>query len=277
MIGLVTDSAADLPPALAADYGIEVVPLEVRLGSETFRDGIDIGTEEFFRRVQAGNLTPKTSQPPVGVFVQTYRGLLTRCKSIISIHLAGNLSGTYATASLARQALPDADISVIDSCSVSLGLGLQVIRAAKAIRDGLGKESVVRLLEEAKRKVEVLVSLDTLDFLERGGRIGKVASFLGSLLKLKPLIKVADGQVLPVSKTRSRSQALDMVVARLAALAEQGRLMVGVIHTTAAGEAEELRRRLQELVGKVEILVQAGPVLGAHVGPQCLAVAVVPE
>lgn len=276
-IGLLTDSAADLPISVIDAYGIEVVPLEVRLGSETFRDGVDIGTEEFFRRVQAENLAPKTSQPPVGVFVQAYKTLLTRCKSIISIHLAGDLSGTYAAATMARQSLPDADITLVDSGSVSLGQGLQVLRAAWAIRDGQSKEGVVRLLEEAKKKVEVLISLNTLDFLERGGRIGKVASFLGSLLNLKPLIRVVDGQVLPVSKTRSRNQALDDLVARISQMAERGKLVLGVMHTTAACEAEQLRQRLQELFGRVEMVVEAGPVLGAHAGPQCLAVAVMPE
>lgn len=276
-IAIVTDSSADLPPSVAAAHGIEVIPLEVRLGAETFRDGIDIGTEEFFRRVIDGNLAPKTSQPAVGVFIETYEKLLSGCKSIISIHLASNLSGTFASASVARQSLPDADITVVDSCSVSLGLGLQVIRAARAIQDGVSKENVVRMLEEAKKKVEVLIALNSLDFLQRGGRIGKVASFLGSVLSLKPLIRVADGQVLPVSKTRSRSQAIEDILSRLATLAERGKLILGVMHTTAAEEAEQLRARIQELFGKVEMVVEVGPVLGAHAGPQCLAVAVLSE
>ncbi|MGE5549862.1 MAG: DegV family protein [Bacteroidota bacterium] len=275
-IGLVTDSSADLPAAVAAAHEIEVIPLEVRLGAETFRDGLDLSTEEFFRRVSTDSLAPKTSQPPVGVFVQTYRNLLARHESIISIHLAGDLSGTYAAAEVARQSLPGADITIVDSCSVSLGLGLLVVRAARALRDGMSKEKILQLLGDAKERVEVLVALNTLEFLERGGRLGKVAAFLGSLLNLKPLIKVAGGQVLPLVKARSRGQCVDQLLLHLAPLAQRGKLLLGVMHTVAAGEAEELRRRLQDLYGKVEMVVQAGPVLGAHAGPGALAVAVVP-
>lgn len=276
-IAVITDSAADLPQALVDEYGIEVVPLEVHLGAETFRDGVDLGTEEFFSRVIAGNLAPKTSQPPLGTFVEVYRRVLTRFQSIIAIHLAGNLSGTYATAELAARSFPSADITVVDSCSVSLGLGLQVIRAARAIRDGLSKENVLRLVEEGKKKAQVLVCLNTLEFLERGGRIGKVTAFLGSLLHLKPLVRVADGQVLPLARSRSRSKAIEDLLANLAPYTERGRVLLGVMHTTAAKEAEELRRRVQDLFGRVEVLVEAGPVLGAHAGPDALAVAIVPE
>lgn len=276
MIGLVTDSAADLPTDLARANGISVVPLEVRLGTDSFRDG-DLATEEFFRRVRTQNIVPKTSQPPVGAFVQVYQELLSKCKSIISIHIASTLSGTYDAANVARQSLPGADISVVDSRSVSLGLGLLVLRAARAIEKGLAKDAVVRAIEEVKRRIEVLVALDTLDFLERGGRIGKVAAFLGSLLNLKPLVKVVDGQVLPVTKARSRIQALDALLGRLEAFKEQGKVLLGVMHTVAAEEAEQLRRRVQDALGLVEMVVQAGPVLGAHGGPGALAVAVVPE
>ncbi|MGE5530098.1 MAG: DegV family protein [Patescibacteria group bacterium] len=276
MIGLVTDSAADLPTDLARANGISVVPLEVRLGTDSFRDG-DLATEEFFRRVRTQNIVPKTSQPPVGAFVQVYQELLSKCKSIISIHIASTLSGTYDAANVARQSLPGADISVVDSRSVSLGLGLLVLRAARAIEKGLAKDAVVRAIEEVKRRIEVLVALDTLDFLERGGRIGKVAAFLGSLLNLKPLVKVVDGQVLPVTKARSRIQALDALLGRLEAFKEQGKVLLGVMHTIAAEEAEQLRRRVQDALGLVEMVVQAGPVLGAHGGPGALAVAVVPE
>lgn len=276
-IALVTDSTADLPAVLRERYDISVVPLEVHLGDEMFSDGVDLNDLELFRRVESGGLTPKTSQPPPGAFVRIYRDLLTRAGSVISIHLSSNLSGTYESAMMARESLPQADITVIDSGQISLGLGLQVLRAAETIRGGAGKDSVLRLLNETRNKAELFVSLFTLDYLRRGGRITKVAHLLGSALHFLPLLRVFRGGIAAVAKSRRRDQAISTLIARLAPLAREGRAILGIAHTAAAAEAEELKHRLQSALGHLEILVQeAGPVLGVHVGPGALAVAVLP-
>jgi len=274
-IGLITDSAADLPVEIAASHGIEVVPLIVHLGSETFHDGVDMSTEDFFARIAAGNLAPKTSQPSVGDFIEIYRKSLAKHHCLISIHLASNLSGTYETAVLAQRALPGEDITVVDARSVSMGLGLQVLQAARALAGGMDKDGVLGQLEASKREVEVLVAMDSLEYLERGGRIGKVSSFLGTLLRIKPLIQILDGQILPLAKTRSREQALEALLDRLEKLAAGGRVvLLSVIHTAAPKEAGELAARIKERVGPVELITEAGQVLGAHAGPRCLGVAV---
>ncbi len=271
-IAIVTDSAADLPPALAEAYGVTVVPLEVRLGSDSFRDGLDLTTADFFRRVRAG-VVPTTSQPPLGTFARVYRDLLTRHESIISIHIASEFSGTFDAAKLARQSLPVADISVVDSGSFTLGLGLQVIRAAQALRAGWGKDEVLRLLEETRRRTVVFGVLDTLEYLRLGGRINHVAFLLGHLLQVKPVIRVGQGRGVTLGKHRRRAQAIDDLLSRLEPGAGGA---VGIMHTMAAAKAEDLRRRLAERGVCAEIVTEAGPAVGCHVGPRALGVAVVP-
>ena len=276
-IAIVTDSTCDLPPEVAAAHGVTVVPLEIRLGGETYRDGIDLGTAELFRRVSAEGLRPVTSQPPLGAFVRVYGELLKKFKSVISIHLSSSFSGTVDTAALARDSLAGADISVIDSGSFTLGLGLQVLAAARAIRAGLGKEGVLRLLAETARRTSIYGLLEGLDFLRLGGRIGKVSHLLASLLRVRPLIRVTAGEAVSLGLSRRRADAIEALLGLIErAVAAAGKVRLGVMHTGAEEEAAALRRRLEDRHGPVELLVEAGPVVGCHVGPGALGVAVMP-
>ncbi|MGE5530099.1 MAG: DegV family protein [Patescibacteria group bacterium] len=277
-VGIVTDSGADLPEPLAAAYGIAVVPLEIRLGAETYLDRVDLQPAEFFRRVREENLVPKTSQPSPGAFARVYQALAREYRSILSIHISGGFSGTCDAAAMAGRALPGADITVFDSRSLSLGQGLQVLKAARAARAGLGRDEILRLLEEARAKTEVLAILNTLESLERGGRIGKVAMLLGALLNVRPLIQVHEGRAVSIGRIRRRERAVETLLAHAASFCGRSGALLGVMHTMAAREAVELRRRLRELLGRGAeiILAEAGPVIGAHVGPEALALAYIP-
>ncbi|MGQ9779990.1 MAG: DegV family protein [Bacillota bacterium] len=275
-IAIVTDSTCDLPPDLVAAHDITVIPLEVRLGGETYRDGLDLGTAELFCRVSAEGLRPITSQPSLGAFVRVYDELRQKFKSIISIHLSSSFSGTVDTAALARDSLPGADISVVDSGSFTLGLGLQVLAAARAVRAGLKKEAVLRLLEKISRRTCIFGVLEGLDFLRLGGRIGKVGHLLASLLKVRPLIRVMAGEAVSIGLSRRRAEAIESLLALVDRVMTAGEFHLGVMHTMAEKEAKELRRRLEERYGPVELLVEAGPVVGCHVGPGALGVAVMP-
>lgn len=275
-VALVTDSMADLPPALAAAYGITMIPLEVRLGAGSYRDGVDLGAAELYRLVAEGAPRPLTSQPPLGEFVRVYRELLRAHDSIISLHITGSFSGTFDTAALAAESLPGADITVLDSGSFTLGLGLQVLRAAKAIRAGRAKDEIISLLRRTRRGAVILGVLDSLEWLRHGGRIGKVGRLVGSLLGIKPLIRVGDGQAVCLSLHRRRDAALANLLAHLEALIDGRRAGLGLMHTAAAGEALELRRRLEERYGPVEAMVEAGAVVGCHVGPRAIGVAILP-
>lgn len=273
-IALVSDSTADLPPELASALNITIVPLEISLGGRVYRDGVDISTRELFHRVTAERLAPLTSQPSLGSFVRAYRRLVKRFQSIISVHLSSSFSGTFDAADLARRSLPGADITVVDSGSFTLGLGLQVLAAARAAAAGRGKEEILRLLAAAARGAEILGVLDDLDFLRRGGRLGLVRHLAASVLRVKPLIRIAGGQARSLGLNRRRDQAVASLLERVRG--RSGNFLLGVMHTGAPAEAEEVRCALEGSGARVELVVEAGPVVGSHVGPRALGVAAVP-
>ena len=276
-IGIVTDSTADLPESIVQDYGIEVIPLLIRLDGKTYRDGIDIKRSDFYKTIRTGTLTPSTSHPAPGVFVELYQRMLEKCDQILSIHISGKLSGTVRTASVARE-MVKAPIEVIDSLSTTMGLGSLVLTAARQIQQGLNPENVVENIKRIRGNVRVLITLNTLEFLQRGGRIGKVTALLGSLLKIKPMIEVVDGGVAPLGKTRSRRSAIKELLQRAMEVLDQGgQWIVSVMHTDALQEAEEMLNVLKERYPQIEFyLGEAGPTLGCHVGPEALGIIIAP-
>lgn len=275
-IAIVTDSTADLPPEIASAHGITVVPLEVNLGGTVYRDGVDLGTGEFFRRVEEDKLRPLTSQPPLGEFIRVYHDLLNRFQSVISLHISDSFSGTVTAAKLARDAVPGADITVVDSGAFTLSLGLQAIGAAKAALAGWSKERLLRWLAEAGKTSRLIGVLDTLDYLRSGGRISRVGQLLGTLLRVKPVIRVGDGSASSIGMIRRAEYAAEAIATRLEPLIHDRSVRLGVVHTVAAEAASALRRRIEERFGPVDLFNEAGPVVACHVGPRALGVAVVP-
>ena len=278
-IGIVTDSTADLPRELVSEYGIEVVPLTVSLQGREYRDGVDITPTEFYRGLKAGGPQPITSQPSPGVFLDVYKSLLTKFDAIISIHLTEMLSGTVRTAQLVREMMPEAMIQVIDSRSTSMGLGGLVLEAARAVKRGMHFDEVVELVQRLQEKVYFVVALDTLEHVCKGGRVSKLQAFLGSILKIKPLLRLNQGEVEIIAKVRTHREAINKLLDEFKANITTGAgSIISVVHTAAEEEAQKLKGIIQETLGNVEIVLsQAGPVLGAHVGPGALALVSVPK
>ncbi len=276
-IRIVTDSTCDLPPELAQQLGIEVVPCNVHFGTEVYRDGLELTTDEFFRRLATSKRLPTTSQPSVGVLLEAYRRAADGDTDVVSIHVSERLSGTLESARLARASHPTPGrIHIVDSKQASIGLGLVVLEAAELARAGAPVAAVVAAAEEAAARTRIFAVLDTLEYLQRGGRIGRVQAFLGSVLKVKPMITIEGGEAHPLERPRNTAKAVERLLARVAALGALRRL--GVIHSTVPEVADALAQRLAPVVASGRLVRgRFGPVLGVHVGPGAFGVAVLPE
>lgn len=276
-VRIVTDSTADMPEGLIEAEGLDItiVPLNVQFGAETFRDKIDITNEQFLERLVRSSALPTTSQPAVGDFEETYRRLTADGATVVSIHVSSSLSGTYGAAVLAAQNVGAGDaVRVIDSRSTSLALALLPIAAGRLVRDGAGAvagaDAVVAEIESMIPRLRLIFTVDTLDFLQRGGRIGRAQALLGSLLSVKPILGLEEGVVVPVRRERTRARALDALVALAADLGPLETL--GVIHVGVPQDAATLRERLAAAVtppmdGAAILTAEIGPVVATHVGP----------
>ena len=276
-IRIVTDSTADVPPTLATALGITVVPLNVHFGRETYRDGIDLTTDRFYEMLTSHQIHPTTSQPSVGTFLETYERLSAEADHIFSIHISGKLSGTLNSAQLAQAAYPPGRdgcrITVIDSKLASLGLGLVVIRAAEAVRDGATAAEVYGLVERLLSRTHVRFFVETLEYLQRGGRIGRAQALLGGILSIKPILKIEDGEVHPVEKVRTRGKAIERLVEFVGSFREIERL--AIVYVNTPDDAMQVCDRVQSAVSSERIIVgPIGPVIGAHIGPGGLGVMV---
>lgn len=273
-VKVVTDSASDIPPAVARDLDITVVPCNVHFGERTYRDGIDLTSEEFFVKLVSSPVMPTTSQPSVGVFQETYRRLAKETNQIISINLPAKLSATLNSARLAAQSLPEVEIAIVDSTQVCMAQGWLVIIAARAARQGMGLADIVALVEDTIPRLRLIAFLDTLEYLQKGGRIGKASALLGTLLKVKPLIQVLNGEALPMGNVRTKQKALQRlveIVGDLGPLEE-----VAVMHANAPATAQQLVEMLAPIYPPDRILVgQVGAILGTHAGPGAVGVACV--
>ena len=272
-VHIVTDSTSDVPKDVVEALGFTVVPLTISFGEQSYRDGIDLTPDEFYARLQAEKEMPKTSQPPPALFEYVYRHLTTQ-GDVVSVHLSHKFSGTVETArSVARELAPD-KITVIDTGLASMGAGFCAIAAAKAAKGGADRATCAAIAEDVARRVDLLVAFETLEYLRRGGRIGRARAFLGGLLRLKPLLTIKDGESFPVARVRSHAKALD----ELAALCTKHANVtdVVVLHTTTPDDADELERRAREALPRATIYKgRFGPSLGTHGGPGMIGIAVV--
>lgn len=272
MVKVVTDSLSDIPPALVQELDITVVPLLVRFGGDVYRDRVDLTMAEFHKKLTATTTLPSTSQPAVGVFEETYSTLAKGTDEIFSVHVIGALSGTFNSAAAAAHNIAQAAIRVVDSQSVSMGLGWLAILAARAAKEGKNLDQIDRLVADALRRVHIIAMLDTLEYAQRGGRLGKGAALAGSLLNVKPILSITDGEVVPVEKPRTQQRALERIVD--IAFASGPIQEIAVIHAAAPEQAEQLREMLSKTLVEADIVVaETGPVLSAHTGPGAVGVA----
>ncbi len=273
-VSIVSDSTSDLPPRLAHELGISVVPLSVIFGDEVYKEGIDITHDLFYEKLVRAKVLPTTSAPSVGDFLAVYEPLLKETDEIMSVHISSKLSVTYNNACQAAKHLSDqgARIEVMDSQSVSFGLSFAATAAAGAARSGAGLDEIQRIVERIIPRVRIVVVLDTLEYLRRGGRIGRARAFLGAVLRVKPLLSLREGEVHPEERVRTKAHALD----RIFQIVTSYRVKEAAIgYSTNAQDAEDMRRRLAFALPEAEIHVtRLGPVIGAHAGPGVLGVGV---
>jgi DegV family protein with EDD domain len=273
VIHLVTDSTADISPSDAQSLGVQVVPLVVRFGDEQYRDGVDIDADQFYAKLASTDVHPTTSQPSPDAFSTLYRTLLSNPQDqVVGLHISTKLSGTLQSATLAAKDFDPGRIHLVDTESVSGGLQLLVRAALEDIQAGDTAAAVAEKATRRRSKVTILVLLDTLTYLHRGGRIGRAQAFVGSLLNVKPLIAVRDGEVVPLARPRSRSKGIEMIVEQVRACAPLRGL--AEFHAAAAESMADLEGRLGAAVSNVTaVLGRIGPVVGAYSGPGGLGVA----
>jgi len=267
-VGIVTDSTSDVPANLAEEWGIEVVPCQLFFDQEALRDGLDLAPTEFYERLAHSPELPRTSGPTVESFSTCYRRLLEEeaCQGVVSIHVAGNLSGTINAAWSAAQSLPDPSfVQVVDSGQVSMGLGWAAVEAARLARQGGTAVEVSQAIQARLSRLRTAAMIDTLDNLYRGGRINQFSAVLGTVLQIKPLVSLQGGDLTVWAKVRTRSRALGALVARVQSWGPVTDM--AVLHTGAEELAETLAGRLREFLPDQEMLMlPAGSALTTHLG-----------
>ncbi|NGZ74012.1 DegV family protein [Saccharibacillus alkalitolerans] len=281
---IVTDSTSDIPEELIQRLGIVVVPLKVMFGDEALMDGVDIKAPEFYRRLVAADKLPTTSQPSPADFTAAYQRILDEHPGapIVSIHISTGMSGTFQSATLGKSMLEneDANITMIDSRSASYGFGLMVVRAAEMAQAGSTPQEIEAEVERLKSARSLYFLVDTLEYLQKGGRIGRAAAVLGTLLNIKPILSIdKEGVIYAVEKARGRKKALARVVELFKQeLSGVGRVDVAIGHTVQPESADEI---LELLRGHFEVgdvvYSHIGSVVGTHVGPGCNAIYIWPS
>ena len=273
-VRILTDSTSDLPPALAEQLGITIVPANVIIDDVSYRDGIDIDSDEFYRHLISDSRPPTTSQPSVGTFQSAYQELLDQGDEIVSIHVSGKLSGTVNSAEQAKATLGDSvPIEIIDSQGASILLALVAVAAAEMAQQSGSYQEVAAQVRRDLPLTSTVFALDTLEYLQKGGRIGKAQAFMGSLLSVKPILTLLDGEVHPLERPRNHQRAMRRLVELTRERAPVTRL--GIIYSTEEQWAVELRDTLSDLVPEDRVITaRFGPALGTYAGPGAVGVAV---
>ena len=275
-IKIVTDSTSDLDPNLADDFGITVVPLNVHFGEKVFKDGIDLNTDEFFDKLINGTVFPSTSQPSIGEFVDIYNQISEPNDVIISIHVSSKLSGSINSAHQAANTVSgNVDVRIVDTQQVSMTVGLSALGAAKAAKEGKSVDECISIAESIAKRSNFFALFDTLEYLEKGGRIGKARSLIGGLLKIRPILRVEDGEIGQFSKARSRNMGLmklEQAVQDLGQLDD-----IAIVYSTDDLDAKNLATSVEHLLpdNRSPFLTRVGPVIGTHAGPNLVAIAAI--
>jgi DegV family protein with EDD domain len=272
-VKIVTDSSCDLPDALVSELGIEVVPLKIRFGTEELVDRVDLSSSEFWARCSTSAELPSTAAPAPGAFEEVFRtAAAAGAEGVVCVNLSSKLSATGESAQAAARAVADVvPVKVVDSLSVTLGLGMIAVESARRAAAGAGLDEIVALAEDMARRTKVFGSLDTLEYLKKGGRIGAAQALLGSILSIKPCIEVVDGKVEPGPKQRTRSRALQWLADQVGAV--KGVENLAVLHGDAP-DVDTLVGLLTPHYPRDQIVIgQLGAVVGAHTGPRTIGVA----
>lgn len=271
-VKIVTDSTSDIPPKVADALGITVVPLYVNFSGQSYQDGVDLDADQFYHKLVTSRALPTTSTPSPDAFSQVYERLSQDGSDVLSLHISSKLSATCNVATLGKDKLDCRRIQVVDSGQASMALGLQAIAAARAARAGASIAEVSSLVKNLETRTRLFGLLDTLEYLHKGGRIGKAQAFLGSVLQFKPLLTVREGEVVPLERVRTRGKAIQRLRDLVRSIAKIESM--AILHSTASNEAETLFQALSGLVPPDSLYrARFGPVLGTYVGPGAVGVA----
>jgi len=273
-VAIVTDSVADLPPQVAEEFGITVVPLVVRFATNLYHDSLDLSPDQFYGKLRTSKVLPATSVPPPAAFADAYDKLAERTNEIMVTSVTSKLSATYQVALQAIGLMKkQCRVEVLDSQWAVMAQGFITIAAAKAAQSGASLDEVLDVARHAIHRVDMCAAFDTLEYLERGGRIGKAQAFLGSLLKVNPIIGMKDGEVYPCARERSRAKAIDYLYNFVTSFGKVEGLAVE--YASDSDEANRLVQRFYSKYPQVPIyLSRTSPVIGTHTGPGLIVVSV---
>jgi DegV family protein with EDD domain len=270
-VGVVTDSTADLSPEVQARLGLAIVPLIINWDGQTYRDKLDLSPTDFYRRLRTSKTLPKTGSPSMAAFESTFRDQLEEHDAVICLNLAAPLSGTFEVARHAAESVDPRRVFVVDSGSVSVCIGWLAELAVNLGHQGVPPVEIVEQVELTRQRLRVLAVLETLTFLQRGGRIGRAAALAGTLLSVKPILSVRDGEVAPVERVRTMNGAIRRLVELVESEGPLERL--GVVHADAPATAAEVENRLHQRYMDVAVdRGELGPVVGTHGGPGVVGV-----
>jgi DegV family protein with EDD domain len=276
-IALVTDSTTYMPTELVKQYNISVAPQVLIWGDQTYKDGVDIESREFFTRLKTAKVMPSTSQVAVISFQEIFQDLVDKGLDVIALLVSSKLSGTVQSAMQARDLMSSArdKVNVIDSQSVAMALGFQVLAVARAIEGGAGLKDAIALAEKSYEYTGVCFAVDTLEFLHRGGRIGGAQRFLGTMLNMKPILAIQDGRVDGIDRIRTKNKAHDRVLElTIEKIAGRTPVHLATLHANAAEDARALLTRAEQTLNPIEsIFTEVSPTVGTHAGPGTVGLA----
>ena len=274
-VAIVTDSSPFIPADIIEEHQIHVIPLVVIWGEENLYDGVDITPEDFYNRLETAKVMPSTSQPSVADFEVIFRKLHQQGYDILAVLISEDLSGTISSATQAKKLLPEANIEIVNSRSIAMALGFQVLMAARAANQGASLEECKRLAEGARDRGGVVFVLDTLEFLHRGGRIGGAQRFVGTLLNVKPILAIEDGKVVSLDSVRTHKKALAAIIDLIEERTEgKKNIRLATLHANNEETAKEVLKEAAERIPNVEtVLSELSPVVGTHAGPGAVGLA----
>jgi len=274
-IAIITDSTSDIPAELAKELDIKIIPLTVIFGEESFLDnGKDITIKEFYKKIRSSEKLPTTTQPTPKDFIKAYSDTLEKSESIISIHISKKMSGTINSAEMAKKEMPGRDIEILDTELVHMPLGFLVLKAAQLAQQGKPKEEILKEVYDLKTKVRVLIVPSTLEYLKKGGRIGKAKGLIASLLEIKPILTIHDGEISQFKTARRWNQAKTELINSMKTMIKNSQnLMVSIGDSDAKEDAAEMYEKIKETFNPKKIFrVDIGIVVGAHLGPGGLGI-----
>jgi DegV family protein with EDD domain len=270
-VAIVTDGTCSLTPAQGEQLGVHVAPIYVIFDNKTYQAGVDLEASEFYRLMDASKKLPTTAQPTAADFINLYTRLADEADEIVTIVISHHMSATLQSAEMAKEQFTKVPVHIIDSESVSLGLGMMAIAAARAAAQGQDAKAVIQLVEEIKQRIEIIFTVDTLEYLHKGGRIGGATAFLGSALNIKPILYIKDGRIEPLERQRTRKRSITRLIEIMEEKVGSAEVNVAVLHGNIPDEAHELEQQIRGRFNCVELVTsEMGPVIGVHAGPGTL-------